>query len=91
MGQTKISINLDENIKHYRELFKDCDDIKMKEMKLGNTRRGFLSYIEVAVSNMLLENTALGRLLASLSQLPDEEFQPGAGSECPWNFRCDTL
>ena len=74
MGQTKISINLDENIKHYRELFKDCDDIKMKEMKLGNTRRGFLSYIEVAVSNMLLENTALGRLLASLSRLPDEEF-----------------
>ena len=54
MGQTKISINLDENIKHYRELLKDCDDIKMKEMKLGNTRRGFLSYIEVAVINMLL-------------------------------------
>ena len=52
--------------KRQQQLFADSADIKMKEMRLGKgkKRRCFLAYIEVAVSNMLLETTALGRLLA---------------------------
>ena len=75
MEHTKISTDIEQNIKQFQQLFADSADIKMKEMRLGKgkRRRCFLAYIEVAVSNMLLETTALGRLLAALSELPDAD------------------
>lgn len=62
MEHTKISTDIEQNIKQFQQLFADSADIKMKEMRLGKgkKRRCFLAYIEVAVSNMLLETTALG-------------------------------
>ena len=71
----KISTQLDENIAAFQQLFADCADIKNKQMRIGQKkgRRCFLAYVEVAVSNMLLENTALGRLFAALDAVPDEE------------------
>ena len=76
MGHTKISTDIEQNIRQFQQLFADSADIKMKEMRLGKgkRRRCFLAYIEVAVSNMLLETTALGRLLAALSELPDRDL-----------------
>ena len=76
MEHTKISTDIEQNIKQFQQLFADSADIKMKEMRLGKgkKRRCFLAYIEVAVSNMLLETTALGRLLAALSELPDRDL-----------------
>ncbi|MDY6280146.1 MAG: spore germination protein, partial [Roseburia faecis] len=76
MGHTKISTDIEQNIRQFQQLFADSADIKMKEMRLGKgkKRRCFLAYIEVAVSNMLLETTALGRLLAALSELPDRDL-----------------
>ena len=76
MEHTKISTDIEQNIKQFQQLFADSADIKMKEMRLGKgkRRRCFLAYIEVAVSNMLLETTALGRLLAALSELPDRDL-----------------
>ena len=58
MEHTKISTDIEQNIKQFQQLFADSADIKMKEMRLGKgkRRRCFLAYIEVAVSNMLLEN-----------------------------------
>lgn len=75
-AKTKISKDLQKNIKKYKQIYENCDDIKMREMKIGEDRgRGcFIAYIEVAVSNMLLENTALGRMLAALGQMPEEKI-----------------
>lgn len=63
-------------MKAYRQIYKDCSDIKMREMMLGKKKniRCFLAYIEVAVSNILMETTALGRLLSYLEQAPGEEI-----------------
>lgn len=73
---TSVSENIKENIKVYRQIYKDCSDIKMREMMLGKQKnvRCFLAYIEVAVSNILMETTALGRLLSYLEQAPGEEI-----------------
>ena len=73
---TSVSENIKENIKAYRQIYKDCSDIKMREMMLGKKKnvRCFLAYIEVAVSNILMETTALGRLLSYLEQAPGEEI-----------------
>ena len=75
--KTKISVNIDENIAQYKKIFADCADIKMRPMWLG-VEHGtlcFLAYIEVAVSNTLLENTALGRLLAALEKIPEDQMR----------------
>ena len=74
--KTKISTDIQKNIDAYKEVFADCADIKMKEMRLGQekTTRCFIAYIEVAVSNMLLETTALGRALAYLGETPDKDI-----------------
>lgn len=73
---TSVSENIKENIKAYQQIYKDCSDIKMREMMLGKQKnvRCFLAYIEVAVSNILMETTALGRLLSYLEQAPGEEI-----------------
>ncbi len=74
--KTKISENLEQNIALYKQIFSDCADIKMRKMQLGKNKKRacFLAYIEVSVSNTLLENTALGRLMAALEQIPEEEI-----------------
>ena len=84
--KTKISTDIQKNIDAYRKLFADCADIKMKEMWLGSEKktRCFLAYIEVAVSNMLLETTALGRALAFLGR-PVQTSIP-CWMQMPWGF-----
>lgn len=74
-AKTRISTDLELNIDRYQRLFADCADIKMRRMALGQnkSRECFIAYIEVSVSNMLLETTALGRALAYLGEAPDEE------------------
>ena len=74
-AKTSISTDLQLNIDRYQRLFADCADIKMRRMALGQnkSRECFIAYIEVSVSNMLLETTALGRALAYLGEAPDEE------------------
>ncbi|MCI7108178.1 MAG: spore germination protein [Lachnospiraceae bacterium] len=74
--KTKISENLEKNIAVYEEIFSDCADIKMKRMRLGFGKgiSCFLAYVEVVVSNTLLETTALGRLMAVLGQMPENRI-----------------
>ena len=73
---TRISTQIQKNIDAYKALFADCADIKMREMMLGSgkTRKCFLAYIEVAVSNILVENTALGQMIAALEHMPQEKI-----------------
>lgn len=75
-NKTRISRNIEQNIAEYQRLFSECADIKMRRMALGdgNRRECFLAYVEVSVSNMLLENTALGRALAYLGETKDSEI-----------------
>lgn len=75
-AQTPISTDLQKNITLYKEIYKDCSDIKMREMMLGTKHNVgcFLAYIEVAVSNIMMETTALGRLLSYLEKVPGEQI-----------------
>jgi spore germination protein len=71
-NRTKIVKNIEENERAYRQIFADCADVKMRTMMLGSgrDRACLLAYVEVVVDNLLLENTALGRLLAALENMP---------------------
>lgn len=75
-NKTPVSKNIQENIKKYKEIYADCADIKMREMMLGREQKSrcFFAYVEVNVSNVMLETTALGRLLAYLKEIPEEEI-----------------
>lgn len=72
---TKVSTDIEKNIARYKEIYRDCSDIKMKEMVLGENAdcKCFLAYIEVSISNTLIRNTALGRCMGFLAQTQKEE------------------
>lgn len=74
--KTRISTDIEQNIAEYQRVFADCADIVMRRMALGSDRKRecFLAYVEVSVSNLLLENTALGRALAYLGQTDDAKI-----------------
>lgn len=74
--KTKITTDLRETEKKIRELFYHCDDIKIRTMKLGEKRSCdcLLAYIEVNVKNMMLEQSALGRLISFLQRVKEEDL-----------------
>ena len=65
MQETKVSSVLKENEIYIREKCADCADILIRPMKLGEQRKVdcLMVYIEVAVSNMMLEDSALGKMM----------------------------
>lgn len=71
----KISANLRENEQTIREMINGCDDILFRPMKLGRGQETdcFLVYIEVAVSNMMLEDSVIGKMLNRLWDMEDAE------------------
>ena len=73
---TAISRDLNQNIDAFSRLFGDCADIKTRRMKLGKDLKTqcFIAYVEVAVGNMLLENSVLGKLLNTLWEMPEEQI-----------------
>lgn len=73
---TKIVPDLKENIEAFRQIFSDCADIKTRRMKLGRELgvECFIAYVEVAVGNMLLEDSVLGKLLNTLWGMPEEKI-----------------
>lgn len=70
MQKTKVSNNIDNNIARFGEIFSECSDIKMQEMCIGSygNIKCHLSYIEVAISNTTLRDTAIGKALAFLEK-----------------------
>ena len=70
MQKTKVSNNIDKNIARFGEIFSECSDIKMQEMCIGShgNIKCHLSYIEVAISNTTLRDTAIGKALAFLEK-----------------------
>lgn len=57
-----------------RQLFSNCDDLKIRKMTIGTNRKieCLICHIEVNVSNMML--VALGRLITYLESLPEEQI-----------------
>lgn len=71
----KVSDNIQENETYIRNRCENCDDIIMRSMMLGKNGgvQAFVFYIEVAVSNMMLEDSVVGKLVNHLWTIPDEE------------------
>lgn len=75
MEEERISEILRENEAWIRPLFSGCADILIRPMRLGKERKVdcLMVYPEVAVSNMMLDDSAIGKLVNHLWECtPDE-------------------
>ena len=73
----KISRSIKENQVTVQLLCAGCDDIIVRPMRLGVKEQVdcLVVYIESAVSNMMLEDSVIGKLLNHLWELDDEEIR----------------
>ena len=62
--------------KALKQIFSHCDDILQREMTLGRNQgiSCFLIYIEITMSSVMFETTAIGQFLNRLSSMPEEEI-----------------
>ncbi|MGN0358094.1 MAG: spore germination protein [Blautia sp.] len=74
--QSKISSFIEENETYIRETLKDCDDIIIRPMILGQEKKihCLVVYVEVAVSNMMLEDSVIGKLINHMWEMPRDEI-----------------
>lgn len=75
-NKTPVSADLQENIRVYQQIFSECADIKMREMKLGKEQDVgcMVAYIEVTGGSAIFEKSLIGNLLNSLSDCTREEI-----------------
>lgn len=71
-----ISSKIGENEAYIRERLKDCDDFIIRPMMLGEGKkiRCLVVYIEVAVNNMVLEDSVIGKLVNHMWEMSDEKI-----------------
>ena len=74
METRKISISLHENESYIRKRCENCDDILIRPMRLGEGHKAdcLMVYIEVAVSNMMLDDSAIGKMINHFWEIPEE-------------------
>ena len=72
-----ISKKLQENKTYIEERLKDCGDIQIRSMRMGEARKAdcLMVYIEVATSNMMLEDSALGKMISHFWEISPEQIQ----------------
>lgn len=72
----KIYESLKENETYIREQCADCADIFIREMKLGEGKKVdcLMVYLEVTVSNMMLDDSALGKLINHFWEVSPEKI-----------------
>ena len=72
-----ISKDIRVNEKHVRERLQDCGDIQIRRMRLGEERKVdcLMVYIEVATSNMMLEDSALGKMIGHFWEISPAQIQ----------------
>ena len=60
-----------------RQICENCDDIIIRQMELGKDTRVkcLVVYIETAVSNMMLEDSVIGKLLNHLWEMGEKELR----------------
>lgn len=74
--KTPVYRKLRENEEWFRERCERCADIKLRPMVLGEGRVKCLAvYLEVTVSNLMLEESVLGRMMMQLREMPGEELK----------------
>lgn len=74
--KTQIAPGLQQNLTWIREKCTNCDDILLRQMKIGNPGIDCLIvYIETAVSNMMLEDSVIGKLLNHLWEMENAEIE----------------
>ena len=77
METKKISISLHENESYIRKRCENCDDILIRPMRLGEGHKAdcLMVYIEVAVSNMMLDDSAIGKMINHFWKIPEEKIR----------------
>ena len=72
-----ISKDIRANERYIRERLADCGDIQIRKMRLGDARKVdcLMVYIEVATSNMMLEDSVVGKFINQLWTLPEEQMR----------------
>lgn len=75
--KTKISPILRENEAYVRERLSGCADILIRPMRLGEGRKVdcLMVYIEVATSNMMLDDSAIGKMMNHFWEETPEQIQ----------------
>ena len=75
MKKTKITANIEKNEQAIRDAFSVCDDLKFRQMDIGQGKkiRCFICYIEVNVGNDMLN--VFGRMVNYLESLPEERIE----------------
>lgn len=71
----KISADIRENERYIQERCENCADILIRPMRLGEERKAdcLMVYIEVAVSNMMLDDSAIGKMINYFWEVPPEK------------------
>lgn len=74
--EEKISCKIEENEKYVRKRLENCDDFIIRPMILGEKKkiRCLVVYIEVAVSNMMLEDSVIGKLVNHMWEMPSDQI-----------------
>lgn len=77
MSERWISKSLHENETYIRKRCENCADILIRPMKLGMEKKlnCLMVYIEVAVSNMMLDDSAIGKMLNHFWESSPEQIQ----------------
>ena len=77
LENVKISASLRENEKYLRKRLENCSDILIRPMKLGDHYKVdcLMVYIEVAVSNMMLDDSAIGKMINHFWEISPEQIQ----------------
>ena len=72
----KISCKIEENEAYVRKRLENCDDFIIRPMLLGEEKkiRCLVVYIEVAVSNMVLEDSVIGKLVNHMWEMPSDKI-----------------
>ena len=72
----QIVQDLEQNIKNFEDLFADCADIKRRRIRVGEQRERecYIAYIEVSLSNVDWEDSAVGKFLQTLQGMPEGEM-----------------
>ena len=79
-----ISKDIRENERYIRERLADCGDIQIRKMRLGDERKVdcLMVYIEVATSNMMLEDSAIGKMVGHFWEISPGEMQEFVWCRC---------
>ena len=75
--ETPVSVHIQDNYRYLKKQCEGCADILLRPMKLGAEKKTdcLVVYIEVAVSNMTLQDSVIGKLINKLWTVPEDELK----------------